>query len=108
MDQKNDIMIGPGTTPDQSFTLPIDTSLVKKARVVYAQRDVVIVVREGDDLQMEGNEISFRLTQEETLRFKSDSQVDIQLRVLTHDGKVPWIKPVTVSVERCFDREVLE
>lgn len=102
------ITILPGTTPVQSFTIPIDTGLVKNARVVYAQRDAVIVVREGDGLKMEGNEISFRLTQEETLRFQPDSPVNIQLRILTHDGNVPKIKPVTVSIEKCFDREVLE
>lgn len=98
----------PGTTPLHIFKLPFDTSTIRAARVAYAQRDAVLLIKEKGALTMAGNEISVRLTQEETLRFRCGVDAEIQLRVLTTSGDVPASKIFSVPVDKCLDREVLE
>jgi hypothetical protein len=40
-----------GTTPTHQFTIPMDATVVQMVRVVYAQKDKVLLVKEGDECQ---------------------------------------------------------
>ena len=94
-----------GTTPTHSFVLPFETSIVKSAKVIYAQSDAVIL--EKASCTMEGNTLSVRLTQEETLKFDCKKNVEIQLRILTEANDALTSDIITIDVARCLDEEVL-
>jgi hypothetical protein len=96
-----------GTTPTHTFTLPFDTSLVSKIRVIYAQRDIVKVVKTEAEAELIGNQIVVKLTQAETLRLNHRLKTDIQLRVVTHDDEALASDIITVVTDRCLSNEVL-
>lgn len=96
-----------GTTPKHTFTLPFDTADVAKVRVIYAQGDEVVLVKCEDDVSFEGNDITLKLTQEETLSFSCKTSVKVQIRVLTTAGDALSSDPCIVSVEECLEDEVL-
>lgn len=96
-----------GTTPKHTFTLPFDTSAVAKARVIYAQGDVVKVVKKEADCELSGNTISVKLTQADTLRLNHKLKTDIQVRVVTHDKDAFASDIITVSTKQCLSDEVL-
>ena len=94
-----------GTTPTHTFVLPFETTTVKSAKVVYAQSDVAIVEKTSCD--MDGNTLSVKLTQEETLKFDCKKNVEIQLRILTEGDDALTSDIIVVDVMRCLDDEVL-
>jgi hypothetical protein len=96
-----------GTTPKHTFTLPFDTGIVDKVRVVYAQRDDVKIVKTEADAEMQGNNLSVKLTQEDTLQLNSSLKTHIQVRVVTYNGDALTSDIITVNTERCLDGEVL-
>lgn len=95
-------------TPTHTIELPFNTSIISKARLVYSQNDVQILVKELSDCQCEGNTLSVRLTQEETAKFDCKKMfVELQLHILTtgNDSIVSDIEKV--PIEKCLDNEVL-
>lgn len=96
-----------GTTPTHTFTLPFDTSVVDKVRVIYAQGDIVKIVKKELDCELSRNTISVKLTQAETLRLNHRLKTDIQLRVVTHSGEALASGIVTVTTTQCLSDEVL-
>lgn len=96
-----------GTTPKHTFTLPFDTNIVEKVRIVYAQRDDVKIVKTEADAEMDGNTISVKLSQEDTLQLNSNLKTYVQVRVVTYDGEAFASDIITVNTERCLDGEVL-
>ena len=96
------------STPTHTFTLDIDMMIVKTIRIVYAQDDLVILVKRGDDVLIDGNTVSVRLTQEETRLFSASSTVSIQLDVLTTDGDVLHSDIIKTLVQDVLLDEVVE
>ena len=96
-----------GTAPRHTFTLPFDTSDVKKVRVLYKQNDGLKIRKTEKDVQMDGNKIVVTLTQEDTFCLNPNYETRIQLRVLTKAGEPLVSDPFTVSTEECFNKEVL-
>lgn len=96
-----------GTSPTHTFTLPFDTNIVAKVRIIYAQRDVIKIVKKETDCEMSGNTISVKLTQADTLRLSCSLKTDIQLKVLTvsNDSFVSDI--ITRNTDKCLSDEVL-
>lgn len=97
-----------GTTPTHTFTLPFDTSMISKLRVIYQQSDRTVLVKTEKDCTMEGNTISYKLTQAETLRFDSNTTVEIQIRVLTETGEALVSRVHKTSVGICLENDVLK
>ena len=96
-----------GTTPTHRFRIPLDTSLLEKARIVYKQKKAEVLRKETDQITFDGNTISVDLTQEETFLFDHREPVVFQLRVKDKSGKV-WKSPeYTKRVTECLDLEVL-
>lgn len=94
-----------GTTPKHIFVLPFHTDAVKECRVLYAQGGEVVLTKTVSDCDMDGNELSVHLTQEETFLFDCTAWVELQLRVLTFDGEALASKPMQVSVTKCLGTE---
>ena len=97
-----------GTTPTHTFTLPIETSTIKEALVTYAQKENVLFEKSTEDCTMSENKITVVLTQEETFKFDCKSSAQVQLRVLTTEGKAMASDVLIVPVETCLSKVVLE
>lgn len=96
-----------GTTPIHTFTIPFDTSLLHKVKIVYAQDEIPIITKNIEDCTLNGFDIKVKLSQEDTLAFNCKKFVEIQIRVLTKHGEALTSLPMKESVERCLDDEVL-
>lgn len=97
------------TTPKQTFTLDLENvSDLTEILITYAQRGIIVVERKKASMTIEGNEVSFRLTQEETLSFRENIPVEIQVRVFTSDNNALASDIFEVSVGRVLDEEVFE
>lgn len=96
-----------GTTPTHIFRLPFSTLLIDKVRIIYAQNDEQILVKETADCDLKGNQISVTLTQEETFKFDHSKCVQIQVRILTGEGQALKSRVKIISIEDCLDREVM-
>ena len=75
-----------GTTPRHTFTLPIDTGLIKSIQIIYAQNDNVKLIKETEQCTLSGNTAVVKLSQEDTLEFEEETCVQMQVRVLLHNG----------------------
>ena len=96
-----------GTTPTHTFDIPFDTALINKMRILYAQNNKLVLEKENADCSIDGNTITVRLTQEDTLKFVADALVQIQLRILTAGGDALASDIVNVDCRRILDDEVL-
>jgi hypothetical protein len=96
-----------GTTPTHTFTINLDTSLIKSVRILYAQDDKIVFCKETSDCVLEGQTISTKLTQEETFKFDHEKFVQIQVRVLTKDDNSLMTPIKCVGVEKCLENEVM-
>ena len=96
-----------GTTPTHTFKIPFDTSNVREAMVIYAQNDTEVFRKETHECEFSGNKISVTLEQEETLKLSHRCNVQIQLRILTQDGKALASAVKVVGVQQCLNDEVL-
>lgn len=96
-----------GTTPTHTFTLPFDTSLIKRVKITYAQDDKKFFCKETDDCVLSGNIVTTKLTQEETFLLDCKKLVQIQIRVVTTAGEVLATDEMVVTVNKCLDDEVM-
>lgn len=96
-----------GTTPTHIFKLPFEKDVIKAIRIIYAQNNQIVLVKNTEDCVLENGTATVKLTQEDTLSFDSSKSVEIQVRVLTagEDALVSNIK--CISVERCLDKDVI-
>jgi hypothetical protein len=80
---------------------------VADALIVYAQSEEEIFRKTASQCHMEGNTLSVELTQEETFLFDCRKKVQIQVRVLTTEGKALASNIITKDVAKCLSNEVL-
>lgn len=97
-----------GTTPTHTFSLPFSVDTISALRITYAQNGKIVMNKTEDDVTAEGQEISVTLTQEETLKFSDESNVEIQLKILSTSGDVLASPVYTVHPLRIIDEEVLK
>ena len=96
-----------GTTPLQVFTLPFEEELVADLRITYTQSKRKILTKKLQDVEIEGNDISFMLTQEETFKFKEKEKVMVQLKIKTIDNQVLNSDIIYLRVDPALDDEVI-
>ena len=96
-----------GTTPTHIFTLPIFASNIDKLRITYSQDQDIILEKTEADIERSGKTIRYTLTQEETLKFRAKSSVNIQVRVLTTDNMALASPIKKLSVSEVLNEEVL-
>lgn len=75
-----------GTTPTLRFTLPFDTAEVAALYITIDQTHLVTVEKSLADCTLVGSTVSFRLTQEDTLKLVQSVPAQIQVRLKTTDG----------------------
>lgn len=104
-------MIIQGTTPTHTFTLPFDTTLVKRARFVYSQAGEVKVIKDSTDgsgdVRVEDGKASAKLTQEDTFSLEPCTVVELVLRLLMTDGTALETEPELMMCRETADKEVL-
>lgn len=96
-----------GTTPTHTYNLPFDTALIDKIKITYAQNGVVVLTKEKADCKIDGNAVTVKLSQEDTLKFDA-SRVQIQIRVLTTGGDAIASDIKIVSCSDVLEGGVLE
>ena len=106
-----------GTTPTHTFTFDtLDPATFKVLNIYYAQQGVELLSKAKEDCTFSTKETedktlylaSVTLTQEETKMFKAKYDVEVQLRVLTADGRALATPKYKLSVWDVINDEVLE
>ena len=97
-----------GTTPTHIFNVGIDKKLISKVKIIYAQGDKIVLTKMTEDCTIADKKISVKLTQEETLRFTANSNVNIQLRILTVNNDALVSNVFSVQCGVLLDKGVLE
>lgn len=100
------------TTPNHTYTLPVDTATCSIIRVTYEQLDKKLrkTYRNGiadDGMVLDGNDVIITLTQSETNTFKP-GRLSSQVRVLTVDNASFQSDVFPIIVKDVLDDEVLE
>lgn len=96
-----------GTTPTHTFELPFDVDQIKDIRITYAQQDKIALEKNKADCIMNGKTVSVTLSQEDTYSFVAVGQVEVQVKILTVDGKVLANPIMWIPVQRILNTEVL-
>ena len=95
-----------GTTPTLTFAIPFDTSKITDGYVTFAQQKFVIIDKKVSDCELDGNIINLTLTQEETLKFQTESDVEIQITVKIDDRRISS-NIITMPVNRVLHGGVI-
>jgi len=89
------------------FTLPFSTDLLAEAYVTLSQDKKVVVDKPLGELERNGNRLSVRLTQEETLLLDSERKTEIQVRVRTQENEALASDIITVNTDRVLKDGVI-
>lgn len=96
-----------GTTPTHYFTLPFNAGEIDKLRITYAQSGLTVLELTEADVSTDGQEIRYQLTQEDTLKFKNNVLVELQIKVKTLEGNVLASNVMAISVSKILNEDVL-
>ena len=96
-----------GTTPTHTFNLPFSTGLIAALRITYVQNGEIVLNKTEKDVEAGESSIAVTLTQEETLQFKENRMVEVQMKVLTTGGDLLATDVYTVHPLCILDEEVL-
>ena len=96
-----------GTTPTLEFKLPFDTDILAEAWVTMAQKGKVVLDKQLSECQCEGNVLTVKLSQEETLDLKCNCLTEIQIRIRTIDGNALASDIMSVSPDRILKDGVI-
>lgn len=95
-----------GTTNQHIFDLPFSDKPIKTVRIVYKQGDKKIV-KTGEQIIIIGNQAVVRLSQQETLEFSIGKLVEVQVIILTTQGKVLKSKIYKLHIEKATEEEII-
>ena len=101
------VVIGRGTTPLQQFICDIDLSPAVEVYVTYKQGGKVVIEKSIDDITFGDMEISFKLTQEETLKLSTKLYVMVQIRALFPNGEAVKSNEMSASVSDVLKEGVI-
>lgn len=96
-----------GTTPIHTFKTDIDLSDAAVIWLTYKADGKIIIDKEKKDLEIESDNISFKLTQEETLALQAGQRVDCQIRARFEDGTAVASNIMTVGVNGILKNGVI-
>lgn len=88
-----------GTTPTLTFTLPFSTENVDNAYITFDQYGTVKIDKALPELECDGNKITVRLTQAETLSLRHDCAVEMQISIRV-GSNVMRSQIISTTVER--------
>ncbi len=96
-----------GSTPTFIFSLPLDTSCLKEIEIFFLQKGQLILTVDRQALSMDGKEVSFMMSEQESMAFASSLPAEIQIRLVTTDGTV-WISEIrSFSVRKKYPEDAL-
>ena len=98
----------PGTTPKHIFKIPLDASQIKTVHIAYAQQDELVLVKTESDCELNGNTVTVKLSQEDTLKFNENTMAKVQLRIITTENESLATCIMAVSVGELLEDGVLE
>lgn len=96
-----------GTTPIDDFILPFNIENIDRIKLIYKQDEECVLVKRTEDFLMEGNKISVKLSQEETLLFTCKKLAYCILRVVDKAETALATDKMYFTVTDCGDDEVL-
>lgn len=108
-----------GTTPLNTFTLPIEPPAGSNYRIVYSQgldyKEKILFEITTERCSVDGCVVSVKLKQEETLLFDSAPHyyngkyalypVKIQVGLQTPGNDISWSDIIVTTVERCLRKD---
>lgn len=76
-----------GTTPLHEIILPTDASNFKEVLITFSTYEGkdIILEKHLSDMEVDGQKLTYRLTQEETLKFPEEDYVRYQVRAVDHN-----------------------
>lgn len=99
------------STPTQRFIIPDDQKallqLLKDLKITYKQSNKIVLEKNINDVTIDDNVISFKLTQEETKRFEANATIEVQARLLTLAGDCIPSRVHRLSCEDVLNDEVM-
>lgn len=96
-----------GSTPTQRFSVGMDLRGAEKVYVTYSQAGANVIERTNDEsMTIDSTSITFKLTQDETLKLHPGT-VEIQIKFKLADGTVGYSKIMHVPAERVLKDEVI-
>ena len=96
-----------GSTPTLTFTLPFSTADIDNAYVTFAQYGTVKIDKPLTVCGCDGNNLTVKLTQEETLSLRCECSVEMQVSVRIGEN-VMRSQIITTTVERILKETVIE
>ena len=98
------------TTPTHIFTIDsnIDLSTAMNIRLTYAQNGAIVLDKNKNDLLIVDKTMTYSLSQEDTLLFKTNVPVEIQITVKTSQGIVMKSGIISIRADRALNTEVFE
>ena len=104
-----------GTTPTFTFTIRSENVDLNEARNVYVTitQSTKAITKDSSELAVNGRTVSFRLTQEESMKLTEGNHADVQLNwtYLDADGVTihrAATKVISILIDRQLLRRVIE
>lgn len=98
-----------GTTPIHEIEVPYPIEIIKDIRFVYGQKNKTVFVKQKEECNIQEGVATITLTQEETLSFVPNKNVDIEIRIKLTDGQVVRNEePISLKVIDTCDEEIME
>ena len=97
-----------GTTPTHTFTVDTDLRDAVEIWITYSQSNKVIINKTlSDGISVEEDNLVIELTQEDTLKFRQNTPVKIQIRAKFDDGSAIKSLVINTTSDECLKREVI-
>ena len=98
------------TTPTHIFTFPdeLNPADCERILVTYSQGSTRVLELTEEDVSVDGQDVKYTLTQEQTNLFTDVKQAKVQVRVLTVSGDALASDIIPFSVKPVLNDEVLE
>ena len=95
----------PTSTERHMLTFQIDLENVEGVKITYTQNEDIVIVKEKDDVTINGKKIIVTLSEAETKLFEPEIPVEIQAKI-KRDGQVIPTQIKRVAVKRMLNTEL--
>lgn len=92
-----------GTTPRQVFTFDQSIEGFRDISITYVYNGKILIQKRIEDVSINGNEVSYILTQEETMLFAPNSIIEIQIKGKDGNDMVVASKVYKLPVHKILD-----
>lgn len=97
-----------GTTPTITFKIPLEKSMIAKAKITFKQGDTVLLTKCTSACGINDNSVQTTLTRDESVKFPDNQHIKVQLEIETPAGDVLKTKPFLVWSSELLDGGALE